>query len=284
MKNENLNETVSTDTGLKELVVNYIGERLARSEEITVDMAVEVFAAEFPEFLLAVAEENFLRGYEQALTDVSVMKLKMVNREYHIHHIPVFVSVRQSHKLISQLLRANRRNATKMCSAKCRCCYISDNPVLDGRNAAYSGGAIYMKLDEPTNEDMIENFVHEVAHAVELEDPHFIYDDRLIAEFAGKRSRLYHLLTAQGFDEMPQRRYDYLEYNKAFDDFLANVVGYPTLLNITMGLFCSPYAATSIQEYFANGFEKYFTEGPRYVKNISPVLYQKVVAILNDDK
>jgi hypothetical protein len=39
-------------------------------EDITVDMAVEVFAAEFPEFLMAVAEENFLRGYEQALTDV----------------------------------------------------------------------------------------------------------------------------------------------------------------------------------------------------------------------
>jgi hypothetical protein len=33
-------------------------------------MAVEVFAAEFPEFLMAVAEENFLRGYEQALTDI----------------------------------------------------------------------------------------------------------------------------------------------------------------------------------------------------------------------
>ena len=76
MENENLNETVSADTGLKELVVNYIGERLARSEEITVDMAVEVFAAEFPEFLLAVAEENFLRGYEQALTDVSVMEAR----------------------------------------------------------------------------------------------------------------------------------------------------------------------------------------------------------------
>jgi len=37
-------------------------------------MAVEVFAAEFPEFLLAVAEENFLRGYEQALTDVAVVE------------------------------------------------------------------------------------------------------------------------------------------------------------------------------------------------------------------
>jgi len=78
MENENLNEAVSANTGLKELVVNYIGERLARSEEVTVDMAVEVFAAEFPEFLLAVAEENFLRGYEQALVDVETMEAKNV--------------------------------------------------------------------------------------------------------------------------------------------------------------------------------------------------------------
>ena len=78
MENIDLNETVSSETGLKELVVNYIGERLARTEEVTVDMAVEVFAAEFPEFLLAVAEENFLRGYEQALTDVETMEKQNV--------------------------------------------------------------------------------------------------------------------------------------------------------------------------------------------------------------
>tara|TARA_R110000824_G_scaffold122876_1_gene280422 strand:+ start:132 stop:374 length:243 start_codon:yes stop_codon:yes gene_type:complete len=72
MENENpaLEAPVGTTTGLQELVVNYIGDRLEVEEEITVDMAVQVFAAEFPEFLMAVAEENFLRGYEQALTDV----------------------------------------------------------------------------------------------------------------------------------------------------------------------------------------------------------------------
>ena len=92
---------------------------------------------------------------------------------------------------------------------------------------------------------------------------------------------MYHLLQAEGYDQMPARMYANTEYNEAFDNFLANVVGYPTLLSLTMGLFCSPYGATSIQEYFANGFEKYFTEGPDTVKSISPVLYQKVVAILN---
>ena len=80
---------------------------------------------------------------------------------------------------------------------------------------------------------------------------------------------------------MPLIRYEMLEYNEMFDNFLANVVGYPKLLTLTMGLFCSPYGATSIEEYFANGFEKYFTETPGYVKSISPVLYQKVVTALN---
>tara|TARA_R110002020_G_scaffold92731_1_gene224191 strand:- start:1045 stop:1296 length:252 start_codon:yes stop_codon:yes gene_type:complete len=70
LENPDLHSPVQTNTGLKELVVTYIGDRLNAEEEITVDMAVEVFAAEFPEFLMAVAEENFLRGYEQALVDI----------------------------------------------------------------------------------------------------------------------------------------------------------------------------------------------------------------------
>ena len=33
-------------------------------------MCVEVFAQEFPEFLLLVAQENFLRGYSQCMKDI----------------------------------------------------------------------------------------------------------------------------------------------------------------------------------------------------------------------
>ena len=80
MENENpdLENPVETDTGLKELVVTYIGDRLEAKEIVTVDMAVQVFAAEFPEFLMAIAEENFLRGYEQALADVETMEKQNV--------------------------------------------------------------------------------------------------------------------------------------------------------------------------------------------------------------
>ncbi len=64
-----LEKNIEDDTGLKQLVVNYIGTQLDAEEDITVEMAVQVFAAEFPEFLLVIAEENFVRGYQQALDD-----------------------------------------------------------------------------------------------------------------------------------------------------------------------------------------------------------------------
>ena len=71
LENPDLHTAITDSTGLKQLVVNYIGERLnPKDGNITVEMAVDVFAAEFPEFLMAIAEENFLRGYQQAINDV----------------------------------------------------------------------------------------------------------------------------------------------------------------------------------------------------------------------
>lgn len=61
---------VARDSELKDWVVNYVGNKVATDENVTVEMIVEVFATEFPEFLMVVAEENFFRGYEQALSDL----------------------------------------------------------------------------------------------------------------------------------------------------------------------------------------------------------------------
>tara|TARA_R100001594_G_scaffold122775_2_gene159019 strand:+ start:669 stop:1298 length:630 start_codon:yes stop_codon:yes gene_type:complete len=205
-------------------------------------------------------------------------------REYYIYNIPVFVHGEQQPgvdipEFCSTIQEMLPRNIMKNVDV----CYIMEDPILDGRAATYADGAIYMDINEPTNDDLIENFVHEVAHAAEVSYPHFIYDNRLIAEFKGKRRKLYHLLKAEGYDQMPLRMYEFSEYTRKFDDFLATTVGYPTLLTLTMGLFCSPYGATSVQEYFANGFEKYFTESPEYVRNVSPVVYRKIIEILDDN-
>jgi len=39
---------------------------------------------------------------------------------------------------------------------------------------------------------------------------------------------------------------------------------------------------TSINEYFANGFENYFLRDKKYLKNISPVLYNKINNIMEE--
>ena len=68
-ENPDLKEVVnSEDSPMKEWMVTYVGKRFDQ-EEVTVEMIVDAMANEFPEFLLAVAEENYLRGYSQGLED-----------------------------------------------------------------------------------------------------------------------------------------------------------------------------------------------------------------------
>ena len=86
LENKTLKEEVQKDTPIKEWLVNYVGteflseverinvedteEPLEWDGSVTVEMIVEMLAKEFPEFLMAIAEENFIRGYAQAMADV----------------------------------------------------------------------------------------------------------------------------------------------------------------------------------------------------------------------
>tara|TARA_A100001515_G_scaffold103785_1_gene84433 strand:+ start:1692 stop:1961 length:270 start_codon:yes stop_codon:yes gene_type:complete len=66
-----LEEELPIDSDLQNLIVGYVGEKLnPEDDKVTVGMIVEVFANEFPQFVLALAEENWIRGYHQALRDV----------------------------------------------------------------------------------------------------------------------------------------------------------------------------------------------------------------------
>lgn len=151
--------------------------------------------------------------------------------------------------------------------------YIGDFPFLAGRTAAFDDGAIYISNAEPTNHDILEDFFHELSHSIESEFGFDIYGDkRLEEEFLSKRKRLKSILDAEDF-VVPEKAYLNTEYHSSFDEFLSSIVGYPTLLNLTMGLFVSPYGATSLREYFANGFEKYHMGDAKLVKEVSPMLY-----------
>ena len=69
--NPNLYEVVEQDNNLKSFIVEHVGNKLApKDNNVTVEMIVEVIAEEFPEFVMVIAEENWIRGYEQGLADV----------------------------------------------------------------------------------------------------------------------------------------------------------------------------------------------------------------------
>jgi len=164
--------------------------------------------------------------------------------------------------------------------------YVGKFKILDNGdlpfNAKYKDNALYITNDQDNENDMMDDIVHEIAHAVEEQFEEQLYSDVTIEnEFRGKRETLYHLLDQEGY-EPPGKQFNNIEYNKYFDHYLYNIVGYPTLNALTAGLFYSPYAVTSYREYFANGFENYFLRDQNYLKKVSPILYNKIVDLLVD--
>jgi len=70
MENPTLSEIVVPDTDLKNLLVEYVGKKHNPEDGlVTVGLIVDTIAEEFPEFVLALAEENWIRGYQQACYD-----------------------------------------------------------------------------------------------------------------------------------------------------------------------------------------------------------------------
>jgi hypothetical protein len=68
-----------TEGPLKAMLVNYVGQVLTPEDgQVTVEMIIQTLASEFPEFLLVVARENWIRGYEQALIDVENVEKERV--------------------------------------------------------------------------------------------------------------------------------------------------------------------------------------------------------------
>ena len=76
-----------------------------------------------------------------------------------------------------------------------------------------------------------------------------------------------------------------IKFDTKFDIFLYKTVGYDNLRNLTKNIFYSPYGATSLREYFANGFEAfYYHKDIKKLKGISPILYKKCVEIMSHDE
>ena len=152
-------------------------------------------------------------------------------------------------------------------------------------NAMYKNGAIYVSNIQDDAQDFIDDIIHEIAHSLEEPYGYELYGDKeLEREFMQKREKLYNILKAE--DLNPDKE---LFMNPAYtirlDSYLYETVGYDRLnfIAASYGLFSSAYSATSLREYFANGFEYYFLDDRTYLREICPILYEKIEEIEKND-
>jgi len=152
-------------------------------------------------------------------------------------------------------------------------------------SAFYDGGTLYVSPSQDDEADLYDDLVHEVAHS--LESPHgaLIYQDgKIKEEFLNKRRHLYNILWQMGY-KLPEKVFMNPEYDKEFDMFLLNDVGYDKLSIVTQGLFIHPYSATSLPEYFATGFTEYYLDSNhKHLQQVSPQLYKKILQLQDPKK
>ena len=148
-------------------------------------------------------------------------------------------------------------------------------------NAAYQSGAIYISNKQDNNEDMLDDVIHELAHCAEASYPTQIYaDGNLEDDFLMRRNRLRSILKSHDYDV---DKYDFLnpEYDRDFDIFLYEVVGYEKLRTLAQGMFPTVYGATSLKEYWATGFEEYFIGDKKDLFLTSKILFNKLSELAN---
>ena len=73
--NPALTEELKKDSPMNEWQIDYVGNKHSpENDEVNLAMIIETMADEFPDFLLALAEENWIRGYHQAINDMETGK------------------------------------------------------------------------------------------------------------------------------------------------------------------------------------------------------------------
>ena len=148
-------------------------------------------------------------------------------------------------------------------------------------NAVYKDGVFHISNRLKDTRDLMDDVIHEFAHHMENLFPKKIYADKsLIREFIKKRHELKFELQSEGY-WVKDYDFDNLKYDSKFDNFLYKRVGKNMLRMATSSIFIRPYAAVSIREYFATGFEAYYLGKGETLEKISPVLYDKIFELHN---
>jgi hypothetical protein len=147
--------------------------------------------------------------------------------------------------------------------------------------AAYHNKVIYISGEIDNTKQLLSFLIHEIAHAVETSFSQLIFSDgKIEKEFLIKRKQAWQALKQKGFNIELHKSLK-TDYDDEFDFFLYKKVGYTVLGSLTANIFHSPYAMTSLREYFADGFEAFFMNDNIYLlKKVSPILFFKISSLL----
>tara|TARA_S200000501_G_C20827164_1_gene745474 strand:- start:1153 stop:1824 length:672 start_codon:yes stop_codon:yes gene_type:complete len=164
--------------------------------------------------------------------------------------------------------------------------YVGDFDFFKERDiqAMYENSCIFVTNQQDNIDDMCDDIVHEIAHSLEEIYRDVIYSDgKLEGEFLTKRKQLYSVIKSEGFD-VDLSSFLEVSYKEDFDTYLYKQVGYSALNMLSANIFYSPYAATSLREYFANGFEAlYYYKDYDFINKFCPHLFTKLTKISEEN-
>mgnify|MGYP003626462482 CR=1 FL=1 len=219
------------------------------------------------------------------MRDYILEKIKDTTRHFKFGSVPVFQRDELPSNINSQsVFQSIEKIIPRQFFKNLKGVEIGHHEEFDKRNAnaVYKDGIFYITNKQDNAADLIDDIVHEFAHHVEMLYPEEIYgDQKLKKEFRTKRAQLNFELRSEGYWTQ-EYDFDNLEYDLALDQFLYKRVGKSTLRMTTSGMFIRPYASVSLREYFATGFEAYMLGKKETLKNISPVLYNKIDSLVNN--
>jgi len=199
--------------------------------------------------------------------------------QLYIHGNTIYISQSFTNKIsITDVIQKIERFVPKLLMNDIDGLYVANIDEFQRKNrsfnAMYKDRAIYISPDQDNEIDLLDDVVHEIAHSLEERYEDLIYDDgQLQNEFLAKRKSLYYLIDKPTAD---MSLYMNPDYNIKFDDHLYSDLNYDYLRTVSSGLFYSPYAITSLKEYWANGFENYLLGDRNRLKDLSPVLHEKI--------
>ena len=159
--------------------------------------------------------------------------------------------------------------------------YIGKFDILKKRNldALFLDGAIYLSNNQKDKSDLMGNIVHEVAHnVISLTNGEVFKINNLESEFIKKRKSVFNRIRAQK-KTADLKSFLNPYFNQTFDDYLFKEIGYDLLNILSYDIVVNPYSLTSIEEYFATGFDYYFLKDRRFLEKKCPELLELIITL-----